>query len=280
VTEQGAGPPEDHLESAKELIRSAAKWLVGALGAIGALLVAGSQLSGIGALEADSPRLWLAVAGLATGLSAVLYAIWRVVDLLLPDKWTLTELATQWVKSSATVGEGVPGTRGRRQYHVVHFLATNPEFLGGFGSVPLIKEAYEKADPEADLTDILSLIDNVTSIAGYRSSVRRFEKMRWHLTGAIAAAALGIGVFAWGANPQDSEQPAASLRGADLSGADLRGANLKNADLTGARLLNANLTGANLKGAVVKDVNWTGAICPDGVPSATARASCEGHLTP
>lgn len=271
---------EDQLEHAKELIRSAAKWLVGALGAIGALLVAGSQLSSIGSLDGDDPRLWVAVVGLAVGLSAVLYAIWQAVDLLLPDKWTLSDLSNQWSNAGAVSPGGVVGKKKRKQFHVVHFLATHPEYLGGYDSIPDIKTAYDGADPEADLTDILELIDNLTSIASYRSSFQRFKRMRWHLAGAVALSAIGIGIFAWSANPSEPDQPPASLRGSDLSGSDLTGVNLENADLTRADFSDADLTGANLKGAIVEEVDWSGTTCPDGVPSASADGTCEGHLVP
>lgn len=85
-----SSPP--NLSADREAIRNVAKWYVAALGAIGAIVLAGSQLSSIGALSLDSARLWLAVAGIVVGLSAILWAISAVVTFLAGVAWSFDDV--------------------------------------------------------------------------------------------------------------------------------------------------------------------------------------------
>ena len=278
------GEPTDPLEHSRELIRGAAKWLVASLGVIGGTLIAGSQLSSIGSLSASSVRLYVALVGLAVGLAAVLGSIWSVVGLLSPRKWTLSELAADWERMKPE-RRGVKGWFDRRRHHVVYFFSSNPEFLANFQTIPEIKSAYDNAGVDDDVSDLIELIERIVSIASYRTLSRDFLSVRWRLGVAVIVAAIGIGAFAWAANPKEPEQPPASLSGSILRGANLRGANLVNANLKGADLSGADLTGAQLRGANVEDVVWQGTICPDGTRAdATVRLplmpTCVGHLIP
>jgi len=286
----GAG--DDALKPAGDLIRAAARWLIGALGAIGALLVAGSQLSSIGSLQGSESRLRLAVIGLALALTAILLAIWRMASLLLPHQVTIDELATQWEKARPDAN-GIPrwALWRRWRYPVVHYLATHRQYLGGDKdrTVPQINDRWwSEGYEEEELAPLRALIEKVESIAGYRTLLTSFRRARWWISMLVVVAALGIGTFAWAANPGDDLTP--DLRNVDLSGADLTGASLQKADLTGANLSGADLTGAQLKDAVVEDVVWNDTTCPDGTNSddvakrdaqgSMVGGTCAGHLSP
>jgi hypothetical protein len=277
---------EEILESATGLITSAAKWLIGSLGAIGAVLIAGSQLSSIGNLPLG-PRFGVAVAGLAVGLSAVMWAVWRVVGLLAPERYTITQLCTEWKKSRAVKNEGVSGRLQRHRYPVVDWLARNPEYLFGHASpVELLEHWQDRSASDRDAA--LAAINRMLARANYLRGHTKFVRTRRPLAVAIMLAAIGISMFAWAANP--GENPGPTLRNADLRNVDLSGASLRRADLTGADLRNADLTGADLTGAIVDDVTWGNTMCPDGVNSddtaregrngASAFGSCAGHLAP
>src|SRR5689334_10268659 len=90
-----AGPATYQFDGAMQRIRDAAKWLIGAAAAVGAALIAGTQLSSIGKLSSGW-RLSLAIAGVVLALAAVVFAIWFAVQLLLPVGVTLTELDSEW----------------------------------------------------------------------------------------------------------------------------------------------------------------------------------------
>src|SRR6266511_594109 len=80
------------------------------------------------------------------------------------------------------------------------------------------------------------------------TSYFRGQALRRMLMWAVVTA-LGIGLFAWGANPPPPQPgtvvslEGAMLVGVDLHGANLRGVNLATANLTGADLRFADLTG-------------------------------------
>jgi hypothetical protein len=276
---------DDRLTAAEEVVRGASKWLVGALGAIGAVLIAGSQLSSIGTLPGDSFRFRVALLGLVGALAAVLAAIWVVVEQLVPRRWTLSELSREWTASGASVDGGIAKRIPKFRFPEIDWLAKNPEHLGGFGSIPAIKEAFDDADVDADLADIIDLINAVQAKAGYRGSEIRFRRLRWKIVVAMIVAGIGIASFAWAANPPASDDRPPSLRNANLTGADLRGADLAHADLSHANFSNADLGGATLEEANIDGAIWMNTICPDGVTSdavahGTAEESCEGHLLP
>lgn len=91
--------------SPSDRIRDAGKWLIGASAAVGAALIAGSQLSDIGSLPLCAPgsltcaRLPLAVLGATLALAGISYVMWRAVQLLLPVEVTPTELVGNWEKT-------------------------------------------------------------------------------------------------------------------------------------------------------------------------------------
>ncbi|MGE5830560.1 MAG: pentapeptide repeat-containing protein [Micromonosporaceae bacterium] len=279
------------LTAARELVRSAARWFIAGLGAIGVVLVAGSQLSSVGALPAGSARLYLAIGGVVIGLLAILWAMWRVVDVLAGWRWTFEAVVAEWTATERRPRGRWRQRRSRAQHPVGWFLREAPTALGGFASPIEIKKLYDESQPgRAGLDDLVELMDELLDKAATVHLESRFRALRRQIAGGVLVGAAGIILFAWAANPAIPEQPAPSLRNADLRGADLRGASLRNADLTGADLTGANLLDADLRGARIDDVIWANTTCPDGSDSdATARpdaqgrlvgGTCEGHLSP
>lgn len=279
------------LSASRELVRSAARWFIAGLGAIGAVLVAGSQLSSVGALSPDTLRFWLAIAGVALGLLAILWAMWRVVDVLSPAQWAFEDLVAAWDAAPA-----VPPARrwwNRRQRRSVgRFLRDHPTLLGGFDSPAAIMAVYEESSAaRAGLDDLVDLMDDLLDKASTIDLHSRFATLRGQIAAGVLLGAAGIILFAWAANPAQLVQPEPSLSRTDLQGADLRGASLRNADLTGADLTDADLLDADLRGATVEDVTWSNTRCPDGTNSdSRARpgtdggealaGTCAGHLSP
>lgn len=270
------------LQEANDLLTGAAKWLVAALGAIGAVLVAGSQLSSLGSLQ-FGPRFLTAVLGLVVGLAGVTLAILLVLSVLTPHRYTPSELAREWTASGARRDVGVSGGWWKqRKYPVPHWFGLNPEHLANHESpVQLLDHFKDRQAPDRD--KVLNSLNEMTRLANYVRHEAKYARMRVPLVLAMTMAALGISVFAWAANPP--EKAPSTLRNTNLSGADLSGSSLAGADLTGADLSGVDLRGAILRGAIVKDVKWSNTTCPDGTNSddsadASGKGSCEGHLTP
>jgi hypothetical protein len=265
--------------------------MLGALGAVAAVLVAGLQLVAIGSVPSGL-RLGVALGGAALALAAVVGLIALVFEVLLPADVTI-----EGVMQDAAGGP----LRG--------YIANNHSMLNGFNTVEDLIHDYLEARDEAkvawvDLHTALkasggdenaatkkaegaagaaeSWADYLGATVAYvlkRLTVNqlrhRFDWKR-QVGAALAAVAvgLGVGLYAWGTNPpKPAATPAISLRGAQLTNADLRGVNLAGADLSGA-----NLNGANLIGAKVDGVVWNDTTCPDGTNSNSEGGTCLGHL--
>jgi len=282
------------LATAQDLVRSAAKWFIGGLGAIGAVLIAGSQISSVGALQAGSLRLYLAITGVIVGLLAILWAMWRVVDVLAGKRWTFEELVEEWraTKSAASPNAGRwHRWRSRMKHPVGWFLRDTPTALGGFSSpVRILKEFDRSPAGREGLQDLVDLMSELQAKASTVYVAARFQTLRRQIAAGVVVGAAAIILFAWAANPATPQQPAPSLRNANLRGADLRGASLRNADMTGADLSNANLAGADLRGATTTNAIFSNTTCPDGTNSDTTAqrntsgepvsGTCAGHLFP
>jgi hypothetical protein len=280
----------DPLERANQRIRDAAKWLLASSAAVGAALIAGSQLSSIGKLELAWPtsvataRLWVAIVGAMVGLAAVVFALWTAVGIMLPRQILVADIDAAWQAMDA---------RERHELTpVAAFFRRYAKYLQGFDSPAAViahraslVRRYEQTPAGADADQLKAEIDDMDSRiaaiedmgvhealkAQFRASLRR-------LLVAGAVAALGIVAFAWAANPPASPAPAADLRNARLVNAYLRDADLRGARLDGADLTGADLTGADLTGASVTGVTWRNTICPDGKLSEQAGGTCAGHL--
>jgi hypothetical protein len=291
-------PVLDPLQRANDRIREAAKWLMASAAAVGAALIAGSQLSSIGRLNAVWPtsiansRLWIAALGGVLGLAGVVYAIWAAVQILLPKTVAISELARAWDR------QGGPFAT------VVAFFRANPKYLQGFATpIALIDRREELIrrldearpvrprrfgrppveDHAASLTSHIGDLDMriaaVEAMATHEALKAEFVSTLRRLLMAAVTAALGIVMFAWAANPPPEPSLSADLRNARLAGANLRDADLHGARLDGADLSGADLTGANLSGASIVGVLWRGTTCPDGIVSDNAGNTCAGHLS-
>jgi len=291
----------DPLERANDRIRNAAKWLIASSAAVGAALIAGSQLSSIGKLDLGLPtsietaRLWVAVAGAIVGLAGVVYAVWTAVQLLLPKTVLIADLAKGWEGKDSSLAP------------VVEFLKEHEKYLQSFDSPSAIidersrliderrriaEEGTDDAeyrapeelvatidDLEAQITDVDARIKAIEDVAANRALQADFQATLRRLLLASIVVALGIMSFAWAANPPIEAEPSADLRNSRLLNAYLRDADLRNAKLDNADFTGADLTGADLSGASVAGVVWRHTVCPDGTNSDSNGNTCEGHLS-
>ncbi len=274
------------LDVANNRIREAAKWLVASAAAVGAAMLAGSQLSRIGELPIGWPttpehaRLWVALAGAIAGLAAVVYTIWTAVQILLPKQVLVSELAAGWDRPP------------RELAPVVAQFKRNQKYLQGFATPAAVidlrerlvqklraeeTEATAKPELQRRIAGVDQRITAIEDVAIHEALKAAFARTLRRLIGATTVAAIGIVAFAWAANPP-KETPTADLRGARLVGAFLRDADLRNAKLDNADLTGADLTGADLTGASLKGVVWRDTTCPDGTSSDANKGTCAGHL--
>jgi len=207
--------PADEKGSPSAAIRETAKWFATAFAAIGAALIAGSQLSDLGGLS--SPRLGLAAVGGVLALFGVGGAILELVDVLTPERVTLTELAA-----------------GPRLQRVRQSIDANPEILRGqYASAGALKQAwdgaitdfrvardaYSRAAPAAQgplkvqaqaartrLVEVDQVARDALRFASYEHLRFRFQRAINAICLAGLVAALGIGIFAWASHPPARRQ--------------------------------------------------------------------------
>jgi hypothetical protein len=259
---------------AADQIRDAAKWLIGAFAAVGAALIAGSQLSSIGKLTVcahftlECDRLWLALIGAAVGLGGVVWAIWIGVSLLTPDQMSPSALQREWDRGDKSIvrrffEENRDYLQGFSDFNDIHTRRKEKyeEFdrldernaTAGEGEIPELNESLEFATDEinelnARAESLLDLANQVHFTYYFRTTAIRKILL------AATLAAVGIVVFAWAGNPGPApKQVSAHLRNAVLKGDHLQGVNLRDAELRGANLSRADLTGADLRGADLED---------------------------
>ncbi len=269
------------------------------------------------AWQASCLRLPIALIGSALGLGCVVWASWAAVQLLIPNTQPAAALQKEWIQG--------------RKSAVYRFFSQSPQHLQGFADFLDIEakeaDAYRRRDQlsnqfdDADEDDrgeiademvvvdseILDLLQRSSALIGHANYILledAFRKSLGRMVKAAVGAAVGIGLFAWAANPPDPSPPVsirlvgANLEGADPQGSDLRsadltsgllsgadlsravliGAKLTNADLRGANLTGANLRNAGMLGADLRGVIWSETQCPDGEISNDVGGTCEAHL--
>ncbi|MFE7553586.1 pentapeptide repeat-containing protein [Streptomyces gardneri] len=280
------GPDFSALDKANEGIRSAAKWLIASSAAVGAALLAGSQLSNIGKLD-WSWRLLVAVLGATVGLIAVVWAIRLATLLLLPVTVTIDMLDADWQNPGKDLEPAVTFLKGERR-QLGRWRSPGELTAEENRTQEELKDAQELKDKDAAekakrrLSAIGQWTRSIQRVAQHKTLEGRFRRyLRW-LIAATGLAAVGIVTFAWASNPppKPPPTPVVNMENASLVGADLRDADLKGAVLDHADLTDALLTGADLTNASVTDVRWSNTVCPDGVNSNAANNSCTGHLKP
>lgn len=161
-------------------VREAAKWLLTAFAAVGAVILGGVQFSAIGELTGD--RLVYALAGFGLALTGVGLAIW----------WTSTVLVTRIVSVTAL----------RTDAKAVRFINEQKDIVGyEFKSLQAFmterKDAWDAWN--AGQTDLASKLTHLEKTATRIARIWRYEKVCRTFTWArrfafVGATLVGIGV--------------------------------------------------------------------------------------
>lgn len=197
------------LQAAADRIRETAKWLTVSLGALGTVLVAGSQLSGLGSLEPSSDRFTVAVVGaIVAGVGAAIILAATALIAATPA----VALDTLDVDSPKGVNK----------------VLTDPSLLQGHGNVADLRQAYDDSldkretamtahydDPDnaglktaarvadANAVRLQAIAMGLVGAASYANLAYRWRRAALAVgVGALLAAA-GVGCFAWATNPPE-----------------------------------------------------------------------------
>ncbi|MEU5157369.1 hypothetical protein [Glycomyces sp. NPDC021274] len=103
-----AGQAQSPLDAISEM-RSTAKWMIAALGAVGASLLAAFPLGALNGVSNTTDLIWATI-GLVLGISGVAYAIWRTAEALSPPITTLSSVNDDGLKTLRTLLDASPET--------------------------------------------------------------------------------------------------------------------------------------------------------------------------
>jgi hypothetical protein len=203
-------PNPDPILAGIDRLRDTAKWLIGAYAGVGAILVAGLQLTSLGKVE-DDTRVWLAIAGAAAALLAVTLGIGAIARVLAPvsvvdeedlgansDMQTLTESDELWLKGMA------PDLQTLRTEYAQALTAYQ---AARAAAVPPSPEADEaKANARATMLALFDPLDRMRKQVLFNKVQNRFKNAKRLLLLSSLVVAAGVIAFAWAANPSDDDQ--------------------------------------------------------------------------
>lgn len=186
--QQESLPDPGGVQAAIDRYRDIAKYVIGIFAAIGALLVAGTQLSSIGKLsyEDDAGRLAAAVIALAFAIGAVVRILHEAIKILRPVEISLADVAAD--------------DKLRKD------VEARPSLLGGADSVEDLQDQLASDLLEDDeRKGWLAVADEVMARGAYKKAQICFDAAWKPMLGAALVGAAAIAVFAWAANPPESE---------------------------------------------------------------------------
>ena len=215
-------------------------WLIGALAAVAAAMIAGSQLTTIGRLstDTDQDRLTLAVVGIVVAVGLILVAIGLLFWAQTPSNTDFEQLI------EIAQGEGLRGIGARVRAQVAADTSLNRNtgslalLMAALAATreqyyPLRQEQYDAAlaaagaTTEADkraqeqlrdlaaaklkvvngqLDQYLTALQRVSQLTSFLRSRRRYRLVSWVVMFLAALSTLAFVTFAWAANPP--EEPA------------------------------------------------------------------------
>jgi hypothetical protein len=200
---QEAAETYPEITAANQRLRDTAKWILASFGAVGAIVVAGLQLSSVGELTGQSAtsRLVAAFLGIALAALGVGVAIWFTSSVLAP-----------FLNNFRSADEHPDVTRR---------VLSDKELVGA--TYDELKEAIEKADRALDKAETkgrdspeyekaLCERDELEkdkqlalTVIGSELLADRFARARHAVAAGIILVIVGVVAFAWGANPPSPE---------------------------------------------------------------------------
>lgn len=189
----------DAYAGAKASLRDTIKWVAAAFAALAAAVLAGGPLTGLGSLPPGS-RLALAVLGAAIGLVCTFCAIWVALKFLAWKPFFLSELEHHEALC-ALINEHAGDILPPETPDVRSFLAARVGAINEIRTTAATPydPAYTRA--VARFLSIDTTSRNLTNFVHYELLRRSLVVKARSLFALAIGAAVGLGLFAWAANP-------------------------------------------------------------------------------
>lgn len=219
--------------AAAQTIRATVRWLLAAAAGVAGVLVAGLQLTNLGSLKLDDPRLWIATAGLGAALAGI-GCIILMTSRILTDEWitlaqlSLDEFQAQLEQTSSTAGlmDDIEVYKNELYAHVAssipdlykRLIDVNEAARQPSPKQPETKKRWGKSSAETQApstptaTQLREAAVAVVQYANYYSARNRLRNLPGRLAPAAISVVVGVLVFAYTANPPKKESPAPTVR--------------------------------------------------------------------
>jgi len=197
------------LHAAADRIRDTAKWITLSLAGIGAVALAGSQFSSVGALDDDSDRFTLAVLGAAAAGLAAVVALAVTAYVAVAPAATLDRLAKSkpWGSGPARKDTSLLGGLGTVAQLKTDYLAALQDqqtaLTNHYSSPadPNLRTSAEAASARANALNAVAA--GLTAAASYSVVAFRYKVAVICLIILALVGGSGLGLFVWAANPPD-----------------------------------------------------------------------------
>jgi hypothetical protein len=209
------------LSKAADRLRETTKWLIAAFAAIGATLVAGSQLSNVGSLiPGHEVRFAIAIVGVLVAFVGVALAIYYALNVAVAGSVSLGELARRnatdplknRIETDPALMAGNPSLATLNSDYVAAMTARKQRYAAYLADDTLLDQA-KMADAHARFAS--DTVQSILEVANFGDVAQAFKTARGPLFLGAVIAALGVVVFAAAANPPKNElqttRPAVTL---------------------------------------------------------------------
>lgn len=211
---------------ATESLRATAKWLLATLAAVGAVLIAGLQLTSLGAFgAAEWPRLTATTVSASVALAAVGYMI-AATSRIFTDEWvTLSDLDDESFELLAASSPNHRSSRAARRLRLLQDLREKIDndrqglYAHVAVSVPELYRRLREANETACASSgtelgwalshvalVRAAVGEVTDCANYHRTRLRLQRLRPRLACASAVTVGAILIFAYAGNPADNSE--------------------------------------------------------------------------
>ncbi|HXC50040.1 MAG TPA: hypothetical protein VN634_04090 [Candidatus Limnocylindrales bacterium] len=198
--------PLQKFEAVRSDIRATAKWMVGGLGALGALAIGTSPFTSLGSLIPLTPRFYAAVVALAAALLLFGIGMIQALRLLITETFFLED-----VRQNSNLLKLI-------EAHASDLLPPQYESL-----IPLLDERqaatvelrkHSKSPGSNEYTEALNRFTALTPTLSRLSSYLQTEQLKMDVRNRSVALLLvtsmgliALGVYAWAANPPHDDKP-------------------------------------------------------------------------
>ncbi|EMY36146.1 hypothetical protein D477_000645 [Arthrobacter crystallopoietes BAB-32] len=186
---------------AEDRIRETAKWLTVTLGAVGGVVIAGTQFSNLGAIQPGSWRFWVVLAGAVLAAAGAAVILSAAVKAATTPLLTLEQIPNAGLAKETAEREGFEGG--------VPALVT--DFRNALNDRDAaIRANLDNPNQETELAanvaqtraiHLSQVVRKVSRVASYEVVADRWKKLSWTIGEGAGVSLLGLLVFIWAINP-------------------------------------------------------------------------------